>query len=105
LANHYFIIAGEEAGPKSNKMGGIWDVIHGEATTLSALFDSGKLETKDETEVLVVGPYYGYRGADWNRGLNRITNMEGVSPLSIDGELQKSLESLEKSGIKLAFQR
>ena len=76
LANHFFIIAGEEAGPKSNKMGGIWNVIHGEASTLAALSDSGKLETKDEPEILVAGPYYGYRGADWNRGLSRVTKME-----------------------------
>ena len=49
LANHFVIIAGEEAGPKSNKMGGIWNVIDGEATTLATLIDRGKLETKDET--------------------------------------------------------
>lgn len=101
MANHFFIIAGEEAGPKTNKMGGIWNVIHGEAATLAALFDSGKLETKDETEILVAGPYYGYRGADWNRGLSRITSMEGLSPLTIDGGLKRSLESLENSGIKV----
>jgi glycosyltransferase involved in cell wall biosynthesis len=101
LANHFFIIAGEEAGPKSNKMGGIWNVIHGEATTLAALFDSDKLETTDETEILVAGPYYGYRGADWNRGLSRITSMEGFSPLTIDGGLKRSLGSLENSGIKV----
>jgi hypothetical protein len=59
LGNHFVIIAGEEAGPKSNKMCGIWDVIHDEAHTLAALFDSGKLETKEETEILVAGPYYG----------------------------------------------
>lgn len=101
MANHFFIIAGEEAGPKSNKMGGIWNVIHGEATTLAALFDLGKLETKEGTEILVAGPYYGYRGADWNRGLSRITSMEGVKPLNIDGELRRSLESFEHSGIKV----
>lgn len=101
MANHFFIIAGEEAGPKSNKMGGIWNVIHGEATTLAALFDSGKLETKGEIEILVAGPYYGYRGADWNRGLSRITSMEEFSLLNIDEELRRSLESLENSGIKV----
>ena len=72
-----------------------------EAHTLAALFDSGTLETKEETEILVAGPYYGRRGADWNRGLNRITSMEEFSPLNIDGELKRSLESLEKSGIKV----
>jgi glycosyltransferase involved in cell wall biosynthesis len=101
LANHFVIIAGEEAGPKSNKMGGIWNVIDGEATTLATLLDSGKLESKEETEILIVGPYYGYRGADWNRGLSRITSMERLSPLIIDGELQRSLESFKNSGIKV----
>jgi len=101
LANHFVIIAGEEAGPKSNKMGGIWNVVDGEATTLATLLDSGKLESKEETEILVAGPYYGYRGADWNRGLSRITNMGELSPLNIDGEFQRSLESLENSGIKV----
>jgi glycosyltransferase involved in cell wall biosynthesis len=101
MGKQFIIIAGEEAGPISNKMGGIWNVIHGEAITLASLFDSGKLEGKDETEILVAGPYYGYRGADWNRGLNRITSMAGLTPLNIDGELRRSLESLENSGIKV----
>jgi glycosyltransferase involved in cell wall biosynthesis len=101
LANHFYIIAGEEAGPKSNKMGGIWNVIHGEASTLAALSDSGKLGTKDEPEILVAGPYYGYRGSDWNRGLSRVTNMEEFDPLNIDGVLKRSLQALENSGIKV----
>lgn len=101
MGKHFVIIAGEEAGPKSNKMGGIWNVIHEEAHTLAALLDSGTLDTKEEKEILVAGPYYGHRGADWNRGLNRITYMGELSSLSIGGELQKSLEALEKSGIKI----
>jgi len=101
LKKHFVIIAGEEAGPKSNKMGGIWNVIHEEAQTLAALFDSGELDEKEDTEILVVGPYYAHRGADWNRGLNRITHMEEFDPLNPGDELQKSLESLERSGIKV----
>jgi len=101
LGKHFVIIAGEEAGPKSNKMGGIWNVIHEEAHTLAALFDSGTLETKEEKEILIAGPYYGHMGADWNRGLNRITNMGELGPLTIDGKLRKCLESLENSGIKV----
>ena len=101
MGKHFIIIAGEEAGPKSNKMGGIWNVIHEEAYTLASLFDSGTLDTKEEKEILVAGPYYGHRGADWNRGLNRITEMGEFSPLNIGRELQRSLESLEKSGIKV----
>ncbi|HIH75312.1 MAG TPA: glycosyltransferase family 4 protein [Methanosarcina sp.] len=101
MANHFIIIAGEEAGPASNKMGGIWNVINEEAHTLAALFDSGKLKAKENTEILVAGPYFGYRGADWNRGLNRITDMDGLDPLSVDGDLQKSLKVLENEGIKV----
>lgn len=101
LGEHFVIIAGEEAGPKSNKMGGIWNVIHEEAHTLAALFNSGTMGTKEEKQILVAGPYYGHIGADWNRGLNRITSMEGFGPLTIDGTLQKCLKSLDNSGIKV----
>ena len=68
MGKHFVIIAGEEAGPKSNKMGGIWNVIREEAQTLAALFGSGQLDTKEDKEILVAGPYYAHRGADWNRG-------------------------------------
>ncbi len=51
------MVTGEEAGPKSNKMGGIWNVIDGEALTFATLFNYGTLELKDENEILVVGPY------------------------------------------------
>lgn len=101
MGKHFVIIAGEEAGPKSNKMGGIWNVIHEEAQTLAALFDSGQLDTKEDKEILVAGPYYAHRGADWNRGLNRITDMEEFDSLNPGEELRKSLESLEKSGINV----
>ena len=101
MGKHFVIIAGEEAGPKSNKMGGIWNVIHEEAQTLAALFNSGQLDTKEDKEILVVGPYYAHRGADWNRGLNRITEMEEFDFLNPGEELRKSLESLENSGIKV----
>lgn len=82
-------------------MGGIWNVIDEEAHTLAALFDSGKLKAKENTEILVAGPYFGHRGADWNRGLNRITNLDGLAPLSINGELEKSLKALENEGVKI----
>lgn len=101
MGNHFIIIAGEEAGPASNKMGGIWNVIDEEAHTLASLFDSGKIKAKENTEILVAGPYFGHRGADWNRGLNRITDMEGLAPLSSDGELEKCLKTLESEGIKV----
>lgn len=101
MVKHFVIIAGEEAGPKSNKMGGIWNVIHEEAQTLAALFGSGQLDTKEDKEILVAGPYYAHRGADWNRGLNRITDMEEFKSLNPGEELRKTLESFENSGIKV----
>jgi glycosyltransferase involved in cell wall biosynthesis len=101
LGKHFVIIAGEEAGPKSNKMGGIWNVIHEEAYTLASIFDSGTVKTEEENQILVVGPYYGHIGADWNRGLNRLTSMEEFSPLTVDGALRKCLEALKNSGISI----
>lgn len=101
MVKHFVIIAGEEAGPKSNKMGGIWNVIHEEAQTLAALFGSGQLDTKEDKEILVAGPYYAHRGADWNRGLNRITDMGEFKSLNPGEELRKTLESFENSGIKV----
>jgi len=101
LGNNFVIIAGEEAGPKSNKMGGIWNVIDAEAHTLAALFDSGELKEEEKPQILIAGPYYGHRGADWNRGLNRITDMGELDSLSVDGKLQESLEALENAGINI----
>ncbi len=101
LGNNFVIIAGEEAGPKSNKMGGIWNVIDAEAHTLASLFDSGELKEEEKPQILVAGPYYGHRGADWNRGLNRITDMGGLDSLSVDGKILESLEDLENAGINV----
>ncbi len=101
LGNNFVIIAGEEAGPKSNKMGGIWNVINAEAHTLASLFDSGELNEGEIPQILIAGPYYGHRGADWNRGLNRITDMGGLDSLSVDGKLLKSLEAFENAGINV----
>ncbi len=49
------MVTGEEAGPKSNKMGGIWNVIDGEALTFATLFNSGTLELKDRMKYLLLG--------------------------------------------------
>ncbi|MFY1111527.1 MAG: glycosyltransferase family 4 protein [Methanosarcinaceae archaeon] len=101
MGNNFVIIAGEEAGPKSNKMGGIWNVINAEAHTLASLFDSGALKEEEKPQILIAGPYYGHWGADWNRGLNRITDMGGLNSLSVDGKLLKSLEAFENAGINV----
>ena len=37
MIERWIILAGEEAGPVSNKMGGIWNVVDAEATTLARL--------------------------------------------------------------------
>ncbi len=55
MAKHFFMVTGEEAGPKSNKMGGIWNVIDGEALTFATLFNSGTLELKDRMKYLLLG--------------------------------------------------
>jgi len=78
----WIIIAGEEAGQKSNKMGGIWNVIDAEATNLALLIASGKIrEAIHDIKIIVAGPYYGYSGADWNASLNRITDLRGFKKL------------------------
>src|SRR5665648_357131 len=69
----WIILTGEEAGPKSNKMGGIWNVIDAEAVTMANLLDLGEIPEPENVRILVVGPYYGFSGADWNSGLDRVT--------------------------------
>lgn len=101
MGNDFIIIAGEEAGPKSNKMGGIWNVINEEAQTLASLLGSGELKEERNPEILLAGPYYGHRGADWNKGLNRITDMGDLDPLKLDGKLMEALKILENKGINI----
>src|SRR5665648_881177 len=97
----WIVLAGEEAGPKSNKMGGIWNVIDAEAVTLAELISSGKIDADKNTKILVCGPYYGYSGADWHKSLNRITDMSNMEPLDISGDFATSLKIIENEGIKV----
>ena len=53
----FIVIAGEEAGPKSNKLGGVWNVIDAEARKMSEIA---------EEEVIVVGPLFERLGQDWS---------------------------------------
>ncbi len=53
------VIAGEEAGPSSNKLGGIWDVIDAEARILAS---STYLER--DAKIFVAGPFF-KKGDDW----------------------------------------
>ncbi|MFQ6071349.1 MAG: glycosyltransferase [Methanosarcinales archaeon] len=98
----WIIIAGEEAGPKSNKMGGIWNVIDAEATNLALLIASGKIrEAIHDIKIIVAGPYYGYSGADWNAGLNRITDLKGFQKLEGNKLLKATIDSLQRYGISI----
>ena len=101
LERKWIILAGEEAGPKSNKMGGIWNVIDAEAMTLASLFDSGAIKENNNPLILVAGPYYGHSGSDWNKGLNRITDMSEFEEFDIDGELMAAIDAVKISGIEI----
>jgi len=101
LERKWIILAGEEAGPKSNKMGGIWNVIDAEAMTLASLFDSGAIKEDDNPRILVAGPYYGHSGADWNKGLNRITDMSEFEEFDLNGELKAATDAVKIGGIDI----
>ncbi len=84
------LLAGEEGGPVSNKMGGIWNVINAEARNLKNII-------KRKGKLAVLGPYYPSSGSDWNAGLNRMTKLKKTKPPQ---EFQPALEALEEKGIK-----
>jgi len=88
----YILIAGEEGGPASNKMGGIWEVINAEALTLASLSSSGSIP---ETKVAVLGPYYPHKGADWNMNLQRVTDLRELDKAE-DSELNEIASELEE---------
>lgn len=98
MIQRWIVIAGEEAGPVSNKMGGIWNVIDAEARTLAKLISSGEIE--NDIRILVAGPYFPTAGADWNMGKMRVTDISGLEPLSMGGEITTAVERLESLGIK-----
>lgn len=101
MESRFIVIAGEEAGPKSNKMGGIWNVIDAEARNLAQMISDGVIgEDGKAPKIVVAGPYYGHAGADWNKGLNRITDMSGFSEYEPEGELLFALEQLGSRGIE-----
>ncbi|MBN2110844.1 MAG: glycosyltransferase [Methanosarcinaceae archaeon] len=100
LERKFIVIAGEEAGPKSNKMGGIWNVIDAEARNLARLISDGKIKEENPPTIIVAGPYYGHSGADWNKGLNRITDLSELDEYEAEGELLETLDSLRKRGME-----
>ncbi len=98
MIERWIILAGEEAGPSSNKMGGIWNVIDAEATTLARLVSQASLEAG--LKILVAGPNYPVAGSDWNTGRNRITDLSGYETLSMGAELETVLARLRNAGME-----
>ena len=76
MIERWIVLAGEEAGPSSNKMGGIWNVMDAEAATLARLVSQG--EPESGLKILVAGPNYPVSGSDWNTGRNRVTDLIGI---------------------------
>lgn len=95
------IIAGEEAGPKSNKMGGIWNVIDSEVNNLAQMFEDGTIEEEFPPRIFVAGSYYGHSGSDWNKGLNRITDMSEFEEFVPDEELSTIIAELRGKGVEV----
>lgn len=98
MIQRWIVIAGEEAGPASNKMGGIWNVIDAEAVMLAKLAAVGDLEDGD-LKILVVGPNYPTPGSDWNKGKMRVTDISGLEPLSMGSDLEAALDILKGEGL------
>ncbi|MBP2030679.1 glycosyltransferase involved in cell wall biosynthesis [Methanohalophilus levihalophilus] len=103
LKRKCIIIAGEEAGPKSNKMGGIWNVIDAEVNTLASMLADGTLKEENVPRIFVAGPYFGHSGSDWNKGLNRITDLSEFDEYEPDEELSSIFEKLNAEGIEIVI--
>jgi len=98
MIERWILLAGEEGGPSSNKMGGIWNVIDAEALTLAKLVASGTIERG--LRILVLGPNYPSAGSDWNAGKNRITDLSGFERLNMGPTLEQVLSDLSAAGIE-----
>lgn len=98
MIQRWIIIAGEEGGPFSNKMGGIWNVIDAESRTLARMIADGKIDK--DMRILIAGPYYPAPGSDWNKGRNRVTDISGYAKLNMGPELDSVISSLASAGIE-----
>jgi len=98
MIERWIALAGEEAGPASNKMGGIWDVVDAEATMLARLASKGAIE--GGLKILVLGPHFPSLGSDWNTGKNRVTDLSGYEKLAMGPELNSVLADLRTAGIE-----
>lgn len=97
MIQRWIVLAGEEGGPSSNKMGGIWNVIDAESRTLAGLIADGRIDK--DIRVLVAGPNYPTSGSDWNKGKNRVTDVSGYEKLDMGPELDSAVSSMTTSGI------
>ncbi len=100
MIERWIVLAGEEGGPVSNKLGGIWNVIDAESVTLARLASEGAIDKN--LKILVVGPYYPTLGSDWHTGKNRVTDLSGYDKLNMGQELESVLSSLRSAGISSA---
>ena len=98
MIERWIVLAAEEAGPVSNKMGGIWNVVDAEAVMLARLVARGDVE--GGMHILVAGPNYPASGSDWNTGRNRVTDLSGLEKLENGPELEAVLAALNASGIE-----
>jgi glycosyltransferase involved in cell wall biosynthesis len=98
MIERWIVLAGEEGGPSSNKLGGIWNVIDAEAETLARLASTGAID--QNIRVLVAGPYYPTPGSDWNASKNRVTDISAFDKLSTTPELESVLNRLRSMGIE-----
>jgi len=99
MIERWIVLAAEEAGPASNKMGGIWNVVDAEAVTLARLVAHGDIESG--LNILVAGPNYPTSGSDWKTGKNRVTDLTGFEKLDMGQELDQVLGELNATGIEM----
>lgn len=99
MIQRWIILAGEEGGPSSNKMGGIWNVMDAESRTLARQVSDGKIDKN--LRILVAGPYYPSPGSDWNKGRNRVTDISGYERMNMGPELDSVILSLASAGIEV----
>ena len=98
MIERWIVLAAEEGGPASNKMGGIWNVVDAEAVTLARLVAKGDIESG--LSILVLGPNYPTLGSDWNTGKNRVTDLSGFDKLDMGPMLSATLVALNNQGIE-----
>ncbi|VVB68576.1 Glycogen synthase [uncultured archaeon] len=98
MIERWIALAGEEAGPPSNKMGGIWNVVDAEAVMLARLASKGAIE--GGLKILVLGPNFPSSGSDWNTGKNRVTDLSGYEKLAMGPQLDSVLDYLGTAGIE-----